>query len=322
MDCKWGILGPGFIATRAIIPAIQETSNSLTLAVASSNEQRAREVVLRFGIERCYADYQTLLDDPDIDVVYIALPNHLHRIWTIRAAEAGKHVLCEKPLAMNADECKEMITACHQAHVLLMEAVMYRFHPRMRYLKQMLVARELGDVRFLHAAFSFNFNAPGNYRAYKQFGGGALLDVGSYCVNAARWLIGSEPISLQAVSSFNRASIDLSTSAMLRFSEDVPAHIQSSFVAAEHQVIEVVGTTGAVTAPLAFTAWQNDTTILLIQRGANFERQEFAPSDPYKLMIAHFATCVMEKTPLLYPAEDGWANLRVLDMLKDSGSVP
>jgi D-xylose 1-dehydrogenase (NADP+, D-xylono-1,5-lactone-forming) len=318
MYCKWGILGPGFIATRAIIPAIQGTSNSLTLAVASSNEQRAREVALRFGIERFYADYQVLLDDPDIDVVYIALPNHLHRVWTIRAAEAGKHVLCEKPLAMNADECKEMITACNQANVLLMEAVMYRFHPRMRYLKQMLVTRELGDVRFLHAAFSFNFNAPGNYRSYKQFGGGAILDVGSYCVNAARWLIGSEPISVRAVNSYNQEAIDLSTSAILCFSEEVSAHMQSSFVATEHQVIEVVGTKGAVTAPLAFTAWQNDTTHLLIQRGANFEQQVFAPSDPYELMISHFAKSVMEKSPLLYTAEDGWANLRVLDMLRDS----
>ena len=118
MYCKWGILGPGFISTRAIIPAIQETSNSLTIAVASSNKQRAREVAQRFGIERFYAGYQALLDDPDIDVVYIALPNHLHREWTIRAAEAGKHVLCEKPLAMNADECKEMITACDQANAV------------------------------------------------------------------------------------------------------------------------------------------------------------------------------------------------------------
>lgn len=315
MYCKWGILGPGFIATRAIIPAIHAVSNSLTLAVASSHEKRAREVALRFGVERFYSNYQTLLDDPDIDAVYIALPNHLHRKWTIHAAEAGKHVLCEKPLAINAEECNEMITACHQAQVLLMEAVMYRFHPRMQYLKQMLVTRELGDVRFLHAAFSFNFNAPDNYRAYKHFGGGALLDVGSYCVNAARWLIGSEPVSSQAVSSYNQESIDLNTSAILRFSEDVSAHIQSSFVAAEHQVIEVVGTTGAVTAPLAFTAWQNDTTILLIQRGAVFEQKEFVPSDPYKLMVEHFATCVIEKTPLLYPAEDGLANLRVLDML-------
>ena len=316
MDCNWGILGPGFIATHAIIPAIQEVSNSRILAVASNNEERSREVALRFGIERFYSDYQALLDDPHVDVVYIALPNHLHREWTTRAAAARKHVLCEKPIAMNAAECNEMITACQQANVLLMEAVMYRFHPRMLYLKQMLLARELGDVRFLHAAFSFNFNAPGNYRAYRQFGGGAILDVGSYCVNAARWLIDSEPVSSQAIISYNQESIDLNTSAILRFSEDVSAHIQSSFVAAEHQVIEVVGTTGAVTAPLAFTAWRDDTTILLIQRGAVFEQREFAPSDPYKRMVEHFTTCVMEKTPLLYPAKDGWANLRVLDMLR------
>ena len=316
MYCNWGILGPGFIAIRAIIPAIQEVSNSRILAVASSNDQRSREVALRFGIERFYSNYQAMLDDPDIDVVYIALPNHLHREWTIRAAAARKHVLCEKPLAMYAAECNEMITACQQANVLLMEAVMYRFHPRMLYLKQLLGAREIGDIRFLHAAFSFNFNASDNYRAYKQFGGGALLDVGSYCVNAARWLIGSEPVSSQVVISYNQESIDLNTSAILRFSEDVSAHIQSSFVAAEHQVIEVVGTTGAVTAPLAFTAWRDDTTILLIQRGTVFEQREFAPSDPYKRMVEHFTTCVMEKTPLLYPAEDAWANLQVLDMLR------
>jgi D-xylose 1-dehydrogenase (NADP+, D-xylono-1,5-lactone-forming) len=316
MYCNWGILGPGFIATRAIIPAIQEVSNSRILAIASSNEERAGEVALRFGIERTYSNYQVLLDDPDIDVVYISLPNHLHREWTIRAAAAGKHVLCEKPLAIDAAECNEMITACQQANVLLMEAVMYRFHPRMLYLKQMLMARELGDIRFLHAAFSFNFNAPGNYRAYKQFGGGALLDVGSYCVNAVRWLIGSEPLSMQVVSSYNHESIDLNTSAFLRFSGDVFAHIQFSFVAAEHQVIEVVGTTGTITAPLAFTAWRDDATILLIQHGTVFEQREFAPADPYKLMLEHFATSILEKTPLLYPAEDGRANLHVLDMLR------
>jgi D-xylose 1-dehydrogenase (NADP+, D-xylono-1,5-lactone-forming) len=316
MYCNWGILGPGFIATRAIIPAIQAVSNSRALAIASSNKERSREVAFRFGIERSYSGYQALLDDPDVKVVYIALPNHLHREWTIRAAVAGKHILCEKPLAMSAAECNEMIAACKRANVLLMEAVMYRFHPRMLHLKQLLVAREPGDIRFLHAAFSFNFNAPGNYRAYRQFGGGALLDIGCYCVNAARWFVGSEPDSSQAVISYSHESIDLNASAVLRFGEDVSAHIQCSFVAAEHQTIEVVGTTAAVTAPLAFTAWRDDTTMLLIQRGAVCEQREFAPADPYQLMVEHFATCVIEKTPLLYPPEDGLATLRVLDMLR------
>ncbi len=318
MHCNWGVLGPGFIATRAVIPAIQQVPSARVLAIASNNEERMGEAALRFEIGRAYHGYQALLDDPDVDVVYIALPNHLHREWTIRAAMAGKHVLCEKPLAMTAAESDEMIAACRQANVLLMEAVMYRFHPRMLYLKQMLAAGELGNIRFLHAAFSFPFGAPGNYRAYTQFGGGALLDVGSYCINAARWLIGSEPDSAQSVISYSHEATDLSTSSLLRFGEDVSAHIQCSFTAAEHQTIEVVGAAGAVTAPLAFTAWRDDATVLMIQRGMVFERREFVPADPYQLMVEHFTECVIEEKPLLYPPEDGRATLRVLDMLRNS----
>ena len=321
MHCNWGVLGPGFIATRAVIPAMQQAPTSRVLAVASNNEERARVAALRFGIDRAYHGYQAVLDDPDVDAVYIALPNHLHREWTIRAALAGKHVLCEKPLAMTAAECDEMIAACRQANVLLMEAVMYRFHPRMVHLKQMLVDGELGDIRFVHAAFSFPFDAPGNYRGYAHFGGGALLDVGSYCVNAARWLIGSEPDSAQSTISYSHEATDISTSAVLRFGEDVFAHIQCSFAAAEHQTIEVVGTAGAVTAPLAFTAWRDDTTTLMLQRGAVFEQRAFAPADPYQLMVEHFATRVIEGSQSLYSAEDGRATLRVLDMLRGSESV-
>ncbi len=289
------------------------------LAVASSSKERAQAASTQFGIERTYDSYQSLLDDPDVHTVYIALPNHLHREWTVRAARAGKHVLCEKPLAMNAAECEEMIAACQQANVLLMEAVMYRFHPRMIYLKQMLTNGELGDIRFLHAAFSFFFNAPDNYRARPEFGGGALLDVGSYCVNAARWLIGAEPEDIRAYTSYSQ-DIDISTSAVLRFERDVFAHIQCSFNAAEYQVIEVVGSSGAVTAPLAFTAWRGDMTTLMIQRGGVFERREFAAADPYQGMVAHFTECVLGRASLLYPPVDGLATLRVLDTLKDVAS--
>ena len=320
MQCNWGILGPGYVATRAVIPAIQRVSNAYVLAVASSDQERAQAASTRFGIERSYTSYQALLENPDIHAVYIALPNHLHREWTIRAARAGKHVLCEKPLAMNAAECDEMIAVCQEANVLLMEAVMYRFHPRMIYLKRMLTAGELGDIRFLHTAFSFFLNAPANYRNYPEFGGGALLDVGSYCINAARWLIGAEPQTIQAYVSYSR-KLDVSTSALLRFERDVFAHIQCSFAAAEHQVIEVVGSTGAVTAPFAFTAWRDDPTVLMVQRGAAFDRIEFPPADPYQAMVAHFTDCVLGQASLLYPPEDGRATLRVLDTLKDIASI-
>ncbi|HVB73189.1 MAG TPA: Gfo/Idh/MocA family oxidoreductase [Ktedonobacteraceae bacterium] len=316
MTCHWGVLGAGFIANRALIPAIQHSAQARVLAIASRNEQRAQAAAQQFSIERLYHDYQSLLDDPDVQVVYIALPNHLHAEWTMRAAQAGKHVLCEKPLAMNASECDEMISACYKAKVLLMEAVMYCFHPRMQALKQMIDSGEVGQLRFLHAAFSFPFDAPANYRAFPQYGGGALMDIGSYCVNAARWLIGSEPSAIHPGLFYSQNAIDLSASAHLEFGEQVFAHIQCSFSAAEHQVIEVVGTRAAITAPLAFTAWRDDTTTLSIQRGSVCEQRQFAPADPYQLMVEHFTDCVMGRSTLLFPPEDGRATLQVLDTLR------
>lgn len=322
MQCNWGILGPGFIATRAILPALHDTSVAHVLAVASRDAQRASAVASQFNIERTYTSYQALIDDPDITIVYIALPNHLHREWTIRAAQAGKHVLCEKPLATSVTECDEMIAACQQANILLMEAVMYRFHPRMIALKHMLSTGQLGEIRFLHAAFSFPFNAPNNYRAKPEYGGGALLDVGSYCINAVRWLIASEPQSALSDISYSH-EIDITTSAILRFASTssaaaTTAHIQCSFAAAEHQVIEVVGTEGAVTAPTAFTAWRETPTELLIQRGNAFERRDFAPADPYQPMVEHFTQCALGKETLRYPATDGRETIRVLEMIRNA----
>ena len=329
MPCHWGILGPGFIATRAVIPALRQVRDARVLAVASRDRERARETAVQFQIERVYDSYQALLDDPEVQAVYIALPNHLHCEWTLRAAQAGKHVLCEKPLALSTVECDRMIAACQQANVLLMEAVMYRFHPRMIALKQMLSSGATGIPRFIHTAFSFPFNSPDNYRAYPQFGGGALLDVGSYCINAVRWLTGLEPNSAQSIASYSQG-IDVSISAMFRFDQndiqkdvqqeggqkEIVAHIQCSFASAEYQVIEVVGSEGAVTAPLAFTAWRNDTTALHIQRGSQFERLEFAPADPYQLMASHFTDCVLEGKPVLYPPEDGRATIRAVEMVR------
>jgi len=287
------------------------------LAIASRSSERAQTVSQQYGIERVYLDYQALLNDPDIHAVYIALPNHLHHLWTLRAAEAGKHILCENPLAMNAPECVEMIDACQQAGVLLMEAVMYRFHPRMLYLKQMLESGALGKLRFLHVAFSFPFNTPNNYRAQKEYGGGALLDVGSYCINATHWLITSEPQHIQGFIRKND-SIDVDTQALLTFADAVVASIKCSFAAAEHQVIEVVGTTGVAIASQAFTAWTGDSTTLLLQQGSHSEQKTFAPADPYQAMLAHFTDCALGQAALQYPPTDGHRTLQVIDQLRQS----
>lgn len=322
MLCNWGILGAGFIANRAVIPAIQGSRNARVVAIASRNEARALSTANQHAIPRIYQGYEALLDDPHVQVVYIALPNSLHREWTIRAAQHGKHVLCEKPLALNAAQCDEMIDACRSAGVLLMEAVMYRFHPRMQALKALLDTGEIGEMRLFHAAFSFPFSAPTNYRAFPEFGGGALLDIGSYCVNAARWLTGMEPQSVQSRISYSLYDIDMTTSAVLRFEAQraSTAHIQCSFEAAEYQVIEVVGSEAAVSAPLAFTAWREDETWLLIQRSGDFEQRVFQPADPYRLMVEHFSDCVMGQAALRFPPEDGRATMRVLDMVRENRS--
>jgi len=326
MFIQWGILGAGFIANRAVIPALQGSRNARVLAVASRDEGRAQFTAAQYAIPRIYHDYEALLNDPDVQAVYIALPNHLHHAWTMRAAQHGKHVLCEKPLAMNAAECDEMIEACRSAAVLLMEAVMYRFHPRMQALKTMLDAGEIGELRLLHAAFSFPFNAPENYRAFPAFGGGALLDIGSYSVNAARWLTGMEPLSALSDTSYSHETgamairkniVDMTTSAILQFEVQLTAHIQCSFEAAEQQVIEVVGSQAAISAPLAFTAWRDDQTWLHIQRGGAFEQRAFLPADPYRLMVEYFSECALGQALLLYPPQDSRATLRVLDMIRE-----
>lgn len=314
--CRWGIIGPGFVATRAVIPAMLRTPKARVLAVASRDRGRGLAAAAQFGIERVYESYQELLDDPEVDAVYIALPNHLHREWTVRAAQAGKHILCEKPLAMTVQGGEEMIEACQQADVLLMEAIMYRFHPRMQHLKRLIDDGEMGELRFIHCAFSFSLTDRDNYRNVPRFGGGALLDVGSYCVNAACWLTGAEPTHMQGITRrHSPGSIDIATSALLHFPGDIIGHIQCGFEAAEYQVIEVVGSTGAVTVPLAFTAWKDDTTMLRMQVGSRFQHIPFPPFDPYQAMVAHFSECVIEQRPPAYSASDGLATLRVLQAL-------
>lgn len=315
--CNWGVLGPGFVASRAVIPAIQHSRNGRVRALASRDPARAQAVAASWQIERVYGTYQELLDDPAIDAVYIALPNHLHCAWTMQAARAGKHVLCEKPLACTADEGVRMLEACQQAGVQCMEAAMYRFHPRSLRLRQLIDEGALGQPRFLHSSFTFPLSDPHTYRLVPACGGGALLDVGCYCVNALCWLSGTLPVE-----TYSRAlrqetgGVDLAVTAQLRFAQDAWGHLQCSFGAAEHQALEIVGSEGAASAPLAFTAWRDDPTELRLQYGSRMICEAFAPADPYQLMVEHFAAALQQETALAYPPGEALNVLNVLDRLR------
>ena len=231
-----------------------------------------------------------MLEDREVDAVYVPLVNSLHREWTERALESGKHVLCEKPLAMNAIEAERMAAVAAGARKLLMEAFMYRFHPRMRALHD-----ALRKPRFVHAAFGFAMTEPGNYRARPELGGGALLDVACYCVNVIRWLLG-EPDSIRAAARVG-GGVDLTVSAALGFGDDRSATLWGSFESGERQLLVVVDETGPKVLQQPFTAWRD-------------------PDDPYQLMVEAFAAAALTGSapPLLL--EDSVDGLRVLDAIR------
>lgn len=317
MICNWGILGAGFISTHAVIPAIQHSRNGRVRAIASRDLARAGALAAQCGAERAYGDYAELLADPEIDAIYLALPNSLHGLWTIQAARAGKHVLCEKPLACSADEETAMLEACQSAGVHLMEAAMYRFHPRMERLKQLLDEGAVGDPRLLHSAFSFTLKDPQNYRNSPDYGGGALLDVGFYCVNSLCWLNGAAPVAVQAFTTYREhGGIDLTTSALLSFANGALGHIQCSFATAEHQTIEIVGSSGTIRVRLPFTAWHENATSLTFQRADGMIEEHFAPADPYQLMVEHFVDAIQGETALCYEPQMAIQTLEVLDRIR------
>jgi predicted dehydrogenase len=265
--------------------------------------------------------------DPAIEAVYIALPNHLHREWTLRALEAGKHVLCEKPLALNAGEAQEMVRAARSRGLCLMEAFMYRFHPRSRRIKALIKEGAIGEPRLIRASFCFRHPDPADIRFRREMGGGALLDVGCYGVSLSRWILGAEPVSVQAVSEIGPSGVDLTTVGILRFPEGRIGVVEACFTSALQQTFSIMGTEGAIELPHdAFIPWEKDALFRL--RGVDEEegKVEVIPGvDEYQLMVEHFADAVLGNASLDFPPEESIQNMLVLDALaqaaRESGPV-
>ncbi|HEX6350326.1 MAG TPA: Gfo/Idh/MocA family oxidoreductase [Candidatus Dormibacteraeota bacterium] len=284
---RWGVLGAADIADKALLPAMRAASGSEPLAIASRSPRRAQALAARHGVPRVHATYDHLLEDPDVDAVYLPLTNDAHKPWTLRALAAGKHVLCEKPLALNAGEGEEMAAAARSARRLLMEAFMYRFHPRMRGVVASMAGRE---VRHVQASFGFTLKDSGNYRARSELGGGALYDVGCYCIDVARWLLG-EPDQVRAFA--HGQAVDMTTTALLHFPSGATASVWASMQSPEHQVLEIVTADEVVRVEKPFTAME--------------------PVNPYQVMVEEFAAAAQSGGQSPLPLEWSIANLRVLD---------
>jgi D-xylose 1-dehydrogenase (NADP+, D-xylono-1,5-lactone-forming) len=286
------VLGAAGIADKSVIPAIAASSNGRLVAMASRDHARAKEMAARHGFARASASYEALVADPDVDAIYIPLTNNLHREWTLRAVAAGKHVLCEKPLAMNAAEAEEMGEAADKAGVRLMEAFMYRFHPRPRDFIQ-----ALREPMYVQASFGFSFHEPTNYRMKKELGGGALLDVGCYTVSVARWILG-EPDGVAAWA--RGGEVDMTVSALLHFPGDATAAVWASFESPEEQELTVVTRHGKERLERPFSSMD---------------------PDPYRLMVESFAESVLKDRPAAIQVADSIANMRVLDRIAQEAGL-
>lgn len=309
----WGILGAGYIARVAMAPALNSLPGARLLAIAASDRDRAKALATENGVERVYGDYGALLADPDIQCVYIALANDQHREWTERAAAAGKHVLCEKPLGRDAAEAQAMWMACERAGVALMEALMYRFHPRTGEALRLIADGAIGEPRDVEASFCFTIADQTNYRLRPEQGGGALLDVGGYCVTAARFVLGGEPRDASATARYAPSGADLAVSALLDFGQGRAAHITCAFDAGEYQRVTVVGSAAAMELPYAFTAWRNDPAPILIHRGKSTETIQAERANPYARMAEAFGMAATTGQPVPYQLEESLAVARALD---------
>ena len=319
---NWGVMGNATIARVCVIPAIQKSRNGTVRALASRFPQKAARVCQKNAVSQVYGDYQSLLADPSIEAVYIPLPNHLHYEWTLKALAAGKHVLCEKPLACNARQAEAMADAALSAGRLLMEAFMYRFHPRSRKIRELVHQGAIGLPRLIRAAFCYSmsdedYRNPQNARLLPEMGGGALLDVGCYCVSVARWLYRAEPVQVQSQACFHPNGVDEHLSGMLEFKDRRLATLEASFIAGLQQTYTVVGEKGAIELPQdAFIPWEKDAVFTMREGDAETGPTTVVPgADEYQLMVEHFADAVQGNVPLEFTTADSIANMRVLDAL-------
>ena len=316
---RWGVLGAARVARRRVIPAIQASANGMVVALASRDRDKGRAVAAELGIGRVHSSYEALLADPDVDAIYNPLPNALHAEWTVRAAEAGKAVLCEKPLAQDAAEAAHMVEACARRSVPLMEAFMYRFHPQNVRVRALLVQGAIGDVEQVRAGFCFRMDPldPANVRLQPALAGGALLDVGCYAVNASRMVFGEEPQRARAWRDVDeRFGVDVALAGVLEYPGRRFATVDCSFKATYSGWYTVLGRDGVIEVPRAFTPQRDEEAVVIISDAQGNRRAERFPGvDQYRLMAESFAAAVLAGAPVPYAPDDAVRNMRAIDAL-------
>ena len=319
LPVRWGILGTASIATRKVIPGIHASMHGTIAAIASRDIVRAHRIATANGIPRAFASYQDLLDDPDIDAVYIPLPNHLHVEWSIRALDAGKHVLCEKPIGLNAAEARTLVGVSQRhAKLKVAEAFMYRCHPRWELVRRLVLDHAIGQLRSVHTEFSYDNRDAANIRNIAAMGGGAWLDIGCYGVSVARWLFDAEPVAVRGTMQLDPVfGTDTLTSAQLDFAHGT-ATVRCSTQLAPNQSVRIEGATGRIDLDLPFNPVGEQPTSIRIYHGSASEEIVIPPCDQFTIQADRFNAAVRHDGDVPVPIEDSLANMVVLDHVGES----
>jgi predicted dehydrogenase len=312
------VLGVAGIATRKVIPAMQQGTWSMVTAIASRDEAKAREAAAALGLPKAYGSYEALLDDPEIDAVYNPLPNHLHVPWTIRAAERGKHVLCEKPIALDAGQARQLLEVRDRTGVKMQEAFMVRTHPQ--WLKARDVVREgrIGEVRTMLGVFSYYNDDPANIRNAPHMGGGALMDIGCYLINTSRFIFGREPARVVGAVELDPAfGTDRLTSMLLDYHG---GHLVGtcSMQMVYYQHMEILGTTGRIDIRIPFNAPPDRPCEIVVDSGADRfgggqERIQLPACNQYTIQGDLFSKAVLDGTEVPEPLEDAVRNMECIE---------
>ena len=323
---RMGILSTARIGTEKVIPAMQQGAYGVVTAIASRTLDKAQATAARLGIPKAYGSYEALLADPDIDAVYNPLPNHLHVPWSIKALEAGKHVLCEKPLAMSAVEAREVAAACSAAGVKLTEAFMYRHHPNWVEARRLVGEGAIGELRAVQSWFSYFNDDPDNIRNIAEYGGGALMDIGCYGINLSRMLFDAEPSRVEAsVHRDPRFGVDVMTSALLEFPGGGQAVFTCSTQVEPDQRVHIAGTTVHIEIEIPFNIPPDRETRILVTSGGDppvapaTTEVTFPAADHYTIQAELFAQAILDDTEVPVPIDDAIANMEVIDAILATG---
>jgi predicted dehydrogenase len=311
MTLRLGLLSTARI-NREILAGAGATDRVDVVAVASRDGDRAEAFAVEHGLPRWHRSYEDLLADSSIDAVYVSLPNRLHHAWTLRALEAGKHVLAEKPYSRRPAEVEEAFGLAGERGLVLMEAFMYRHHPQMALVPELVARGQIGRLLAIRTAFAFRLGNPGDVRLDPELDGGALMDVGCYCVSGARLLAG-EPVSVQGEQVVGETGVDLAFQGALRFPGDVVAQIFASFQVPRFQRLEAFGEEGSIVME---APWRPDVGgDVLLERGGEVERVEVPQAEMFERELANFADAAEGLAPPLLGREDALGQARAIDAL-------